>query len=331
MKTFQINFKIFIKLLIIFIFSSCSSIIKTNSANSKKLNKIQKQVELPFNEKDYPSNDKYFYQITNSRNKSLNIAKQKNLLNAKTLLAQKIYTNINSISNQRLKFINNEEIEIFNSKVSSISKILVEKIKTVDSKLFKSADGQYEYWAIYTIKLKDVIDLSIDQELIEKEDSNDFYKINIDDSFNLEPTEFIEPNFYLINNTTSFRERVIVESKSFIGVPYVWGGNNPDEGFDCSGYVRWVIKKSMNILIPRTTLDQSVTYKDKLNYNINNCKEGDLIYFKTRPNRKISHVGIFLGGNKFIHAPNEKETVKIDELSGYWKENYVGHVSLESI
>jgi len=110
-------------------------------------------------------------------------------------------------------------------------------------------------------------------------------------------------------------------------VPYVWGGNTPNEGFDCSGFVRWVYKKSIDKILARTTKEHYLKYRDIIFKNVKNSKKGDLIYFKTIPNRNISHVGIYLGENKFIHAPNKNEFIKIEYLSGYWEKSYVWYAS----
>ena len=125
----------------------------------------------------------------------------------------------------------------------------------------------------------------------------------------------------------NFREKIEMEAKSYIGIPYVWGGNSPEEGFDCSGFVRWVYKKSINSLVARTTLEQSQEYKKWIKYDLNSPKKGDLMFFKTLPNRKISHVGIYLSDKIFIHAPNKNQTVKLEYLEGYWEKQFVGYVS----
>ena len=76
------------------------------------------------------------------------------------------------------------------------------------------------------------------------------------------------------------------EINKYIGVPYIWGGNNP-KGFDCSGLVQWTIKKTHGIQIPRTTKLQSLKWKEQLNLILNQIKVGDLIYFKTSQENKI--------------------------------------------
>jgi len=60
-------------------------------------------------------------------------------------------------------------------------------------------------------------------------------------------------------------------------------------------------------------------------------KKGDLIYFKTKENTKVSHVGIYIGNNEFIHAPNKKERVKVSTLKGYWRGKFVGFMSIDTV
>ena len=115
-----------------------------------------------------------------------------------------------------------------------------------------------------------------------------------------------------------------------MGIPYIWGGNNP-KGFDCSGLVQWTIKKTHGIQIPRTTKLQSLKWKEQLNLNLNQIKVGDLIYFKTSQENKISHVGIYIGNLNFIHAPNRKDNVKKSEITKFWKYRFAGFVDLNFI
>ena len=113
------------------------------------------------------------------------------------------------------------------------------------------------------------------------------------------------------------------EAKKYIGVPYVWGGDNPSKGFDCSGYVQWVINESINILLPRTSYQQSLFLSEHQRTNFEKIIPGDILFFNTSGGTDISHVGIAIGDFKFIHAPNKNSNIKIDNLDGYWKEKLV--------
>ena len=98
------------------------------------------------------------------------------------------------------------------------------------------------------------------------------------------------------------------KAKSFLGVPYVWGATGPSK-FDCSGFTQWVYREA-GINIPRVSRDQArvgefITY--------DNLKRGDMVFFDTKKKRtgKVSHVGIYLGNNNFIHASSAGKSVVI--------------------
>lgn len=318
MKNLKLYFKAF---LFIFILKSCS----INKQNYLKLNN-SKKVELPFAERDFLSNNEVFYEIVNAKNSNLLLAKQRALNSAKILLSQKVNTYILSYANQEYIFKSNIEKENFSSKSKSFSLLLAENVKLIDSKIFKSSDDKIEYWAVYSIQLNDLTDLNKSQSIFSSKKSNELLKKTITNNLSLNASNYTKPNLYL-KPEINFREKIEMEAKSYTGIPYVWGGNTPEEGFDCSGFVRWVYKKSINALLARTTLEQSHNYKEWIKYDINSPEKGDLIFFKTLPNRKISHVGIYLGDKIFIHAPNKNQTVKLENLKGYWEKQFVGYVS----
>jgi|TARA_B110000971_G_scaffold91005_1_gene93630 cell wall-associated NlpC family hydrolase len=180
--------------------------------------------------------------------------------------------------------------------------------------IFKSIDNQFILSAERMDKLFDYYEI----DFIEWKDKVDLTKIN------LKP-EKAKINRY--STSLSDREKVLKESYKYIGVPYIWGGNNP-KGFDCSGLVQWILKKTHDILIERTTRLQSNKWRSELKFDLSLIKPGDLIYFKTKKNQ-ISHVGVYSGDNKFIHAPNRKTNVKESKLSDYWLKKFAGYLDLE--
>lgn len=113
--------------------------------------------------------------------------------------------------------------------------------------------------------------------------------------------------------------KVIATAKSYLGVPYVWGGTSPS-GFDCSGFIQYVFQKN-GITLPRVTSDQ---YKVGTSVSKSNLIPGDLVFFETyKPG--ASHVGIYLGNNQFIHASSGQEKVMISNLtSTYYTQHYIG-------
>lgn len=112
---------------------------------------------------------------------------------------------------------------------------------------------------------------------------------------------------------------IINNAQKYMGVPYVWGGTTP-AGWDCSGYTQYVMKES-GITIPRTAAEQ---YATGVAVNKNDLKIGDLVFFTTyKPG--ASHVGFYLGNDKFIHASSAAKQVTINSLSeDYYTEHYIG-------
>jgi cell wall-associated NlpC family hydrolase len=180
--------------------------------------------------------------------------------------------------------------------------------------IFTSIDNQFN---ISTERMNQLFDF-YEIDFIEWKDKVDLTKINLN-------PEKAKINRYA--TSLSDREKVVKESYKYIGIPYIWGGNNP-QGFDCSGLVQWVLKKTHDILIERTTGLQSKKWSSELKFDLSQIKPGDLIYFTTKINQ-ISHVGVYSGDHKFIHAPNRKTQVKESKLSDYWLNKFAGYLNLE--
>ena len=110
-------------------------------------------------------------------------------------------------------------------------------------------------------------------------------------------------------------------AQSLVGVPYRYGGNSPATGFDCSGYVGHVFRHTLGISLPRSTDEISKAGKS---VSSNDLRTGDLVFLNTL-HRKFSHVGIYLGNNRFIHAPSGRGIVRVENfLDDYWQHNYNG-------
>ena len=108
-----------------------------------------------------------------------------------------------------------------------------------------------------------------------------------------------------------------------IGIRYKWGGNTIDEGFDCSGMVKHIYEKALGLDLPRTARDQARSKQMKKISN-KELKPGDLVFFNTLK-RPFSHVGVYMGGGKFVHAPNKRSYVRVDTMnSSYWKSRFNG-------
>ena len=136
----------------------------------------------------------------------------------------------------------------------------------------------------------------------------------------------VSPDDYTVAKERKYGQRyvrneIVGTAESFIGVPYQWGGTSADDGFDCSGLTMAVYQLN-GLNLPRTSKEQfgagSPVSKTRL-------KKGDLVFFATSKGKEVSHVGIYTGYDKFIHAPGKGQNIRADSLSsGYFENRYAG-------
>lgn len=123
------------------------------------------------------------------------------------------------------------------------------------------------------------------------------------------------------NGKTQVRNEIIRTAKNFLGVPYRWGGTSPAHGFDCSGFPMAVYHLN-GLNLPRSSKEQ---WEVGTPIDRGQLLKADLLFFATSGGGKISHVGIYLGDDKFIHAPGRGKRILIDSLSKkYFRRCYVG-------
>lgn len=116
--------------------------------------------------------------------------------------------------------------------------------------------------------------------------------------------------------------RVLMMAMSLIGTPYVWGGNTPASGFDCSGLVKYVFHETQGLPLPRTSRAMSQYQASRKVTRMHQLQPGDLVFFATG-RKGINHVGIYVGDERFVHAPNRGGTVRLDSMTTrYWKPRY---------
>lgn len=129
---------------------------------------------------------------------------------------------------------------------------------------------------------------------------------------------------YILFSVYLFADKITIEqqeieqlSKKYLGNKYLWGGNNPLTGFDCSGYTKYIFGKN-GIVLPRTALEQSKVG----NTVLDDFQTGDLLFFNTDLTRNlpVTHVGIYLEKGKFIHAANSKKGVIVSSFNSYKKD-----------
>ena len=119
----------------------------------------------------------------------------------------------------------------------------------------------------------------------------------------------------------NLRNRIVETARSFIGLPYRWGGSSVEDGFDCSG-LAMVVYGLNGLKLPRSSRQQ---YRAGNPIGRAELERGDLVFFATSGGRKISHVGVYSDDNHFVHAPGEGKTIRIDSLSNwYYAARYVG-------
>ncbi|WPB58475.1 C40 family peptidase [Xylophilus sp. GOD-11R] len=122
------------------------------------------------------------------------------------------------------------------------------------------------------------------------------------------------------NSVAERASDLVVNAMGFIGVPYRRGGAS-EAGVDCSGFVRTIYEQTVGLMLPHRASEQAaVTQK----IDRSELKPGDLVFFNTM-RRAFSHVGIYVGDNKFIHAPKPGAKVRVEDMRiGYWNGRFDG-------
>jgi cell wall-associated NlpC family hydrolase len=120
---------------------------------------------------------------------------------------------------------------------------------------------------------------------------------------------------------TSRASDLVVNAMGFLGVPYKRGGNSAESGFDCSGFVKAMYEQTIGHVLPRRAVEQAgaTTPIDK-----SEMQPGDLVFFNTLRST-FSHVGIYVGDNKFIHSPRSGSVVRVEDMRvNYWSSRFDG-------
>jgi cell wall-associated NlpC family hydrolase len=113
----------------------------------------------------------------------------------------------------------------------------------------------------------------------------------------------------------------VVSAMTFLGVPYKRGGTSAETGFDCSGFVKTIYEQTAGLILPRRAEQQAAATQriDK-----SDLQPGDLVFFNTM-RRAFSHVGIYVGNGKFIHAPKPGAEVRVEDMGvAYWNRRFDG-------
>lgn len=118
-----------------------------------------------------------------------------------------------------------------------------------------------------------------------------------------------------IHSYSIYGERAAAHAQKFIGTRYQYGGDRPSRGFDCSGLIQYSYKLA-GLKVPRNTKRQ---FRSTRRVASNKLRRGDLLFFHQQ-GKRFSHVGIYIGNGRFVHAPSTGKRVKISTLKNrYWR------------
>ena len=139
--------------------------------------------------------------------------------------------------------------------------------------------------------------------------------------------------FYIVSPDTSavareaelgtdyLRNEIVSRAQSFLGIPYQWGGVSPENGFDCSG-LTMAVYNLVGLSLPRSSQAQ---FSAGTPVSESQLGRGDLVFFRTSSSARVTHVGIFTGGDSFIHAPGKSKEIRVDSLnSAYFRRRFAG-------
>ena len=121
------------------------------------------------------------------------------------------------------------------------------------------------------------------------------------------------------STSSALGDQIVALAKQYLGTPYVLGGNGPSS-FDCSGFTKYIYAQ-FGYSLNRTATDQ---LQNGVSISRDELQPGDLVFFRYRTSKPVSHVGIYIGGGEFIHASTNRYVVQIDQMnSGHYDNVYV--------
>ncbi|MDH2049071.1 C40 family peptidase [Achromobacter marplatensis] len=126
---------------------------------------------------------------------------------------------------------------------------------------------------------------------------------------------------------TNSDNAMVSEALNYLGIRYRFGGSSPDTGFDCSGLVAYSAERSLGLKLPRNAAEIA---QQGVSVAKNELKAGDLVFFNTM-GRRYSHVGIYLGDDRFVHSPSAGGVVRVESMTmAYWTKRYNGARRLDN-
>ena len=127
----------------------------------------------------------------------------------------------------------------------------------------------------------------------------------------------------LASRLRSRASEMVVAAMNFVGVPYKRGGSDSSNGFDCSGFTRHIFELGLGLVLPRK-VDEQASARGLVKIDKAELRPGDLVFFNTLK-RTFSHVGIYVGEGRFIHAPKPGGEVRVESMNfAYWAKRFTG-------
>ncbi len=134
----------------------------------------------------------------------------------------------------------------------------------------------------------------------------------------------------LVTRVRDQASEMVLGAMNFLGVPYRRGGTSESAGFDCSGFTRHIVEASFGMLLPRRA-DEQAHAPGLVAVKRDELQPGDLVFFNTL-RRTFSHVGIYVGEGKFIHAPRPGGEVRVEDMGfRYWAKRFTGARRVEAL
>jgi hypothetical protein len=126
-----------------------------------------------------------------------------------------------------------------------------------------------------------------------------------------------------VRQARSAASDVVFSALNHLGVRYRRGGSSADEGFDCSGFVRYVVNNTFGLVLPRRS-DEQAASSNVVPVSKSELQPGDLVFFNTLRSA-FSHVGIYIGDGKFVHSPRSGFAVRVEDMQmDYWVKRFDG-------
>jgi cell wall-associated NlpC family hydrolase len=130
---------------------------------------------------------------------------------------------------------------------------------------------------------------------------------------------FDSPSAVVNDGAEDLRSEIVVAAMGALGTPYRYGGGSYEHGFDCSGFVRAVYQQTWGVTLPRQSAQQARATRAISRHDL---QPGDLVFFNTQ-GQSYSHVGIYVGDDRFIHSPKAGASVRIENMRlRYWNDRF---------